>query len=343
MVLMIAISSNSILFAAESETDDALSTLEYYINASVESGDKNLEDVSIGNSSYIYDGELNQYGFIFSLYKEKNEGYAIVLQNNNEYEVIETSLDTASPYKNNEALYYVYTGPFSYYTSNSEKDEKGNYILMDLESESEITNNELTNIKNISEENISTERISLLTQTVYLKNYGTSFVMGQQTNGYRCMPASFAMGLLYLHNTGQITLNSNYRNFTDIEEYLADKANVDDNHMGYANLLVTALKSFTSNYSNKLVTTKDDEFQPDTYFSTAKEEIDANCPLVLVFKKSTLYSVSHATTMVGYKRITNSDGTLSEYAIFVDPNTKTERTYKWSSSAIYGYMRFFIW
>lgn len=340
--LMILLTSSLGVSASTNNIEVAYKAMETYINSSIKVGDKELVGTTIGEYKNLYDGNLNEYGYVFSLHNNGNEGYGIVLNTNGIYDVIETSLDTKSPYTNNESKYLIYTGPFGYFTSNGEKDESGNVILYDLLEQQNLTDNNLTITRNISENNTKATRAAT-TSTKYLKSYSSKFVKGKQSNNYRCMPASFAMGLLYLHNTGQLTLNSSYRTFPKIEDYLAEQANVDSNKMGYANLLVTTLHNFSTNYSSRRVETKDDEFQPDTFFSTAQTEIGNDCPLVLIFYSGTLYSVNHATTMVGYKVVTSSTGATTQYAIFVDPMTQTERTYKWTSNNVYGYMLFYLY
>lgn len=324
--------------------------MEMFITSSEEQNDEYWSNFEIVNNEPIYDASLNQYGYVFELKKSNIDGYGIIVKNSqNEYVFAEGSYSSESPYKTyNDEYKNVYTNALDYYVTKETKTKSNTFNLIDVFSGKSFSNDELINDRFDYQPSVQTKAIPGEV-TTYLPNYSSKFVKGtQQPNSVACIPTSIAMSLLYLHNTGKITIDSGYRTIAKMRDTMfPDMYDANLGMCSSANA-VKGLHNFSINHCNKRVETRGDEFQPNTYLETAKEEVDTGYPPVLVYRANTMYSVSHACTMVGYKTVNNSSTggqTLTSAVIVVDPAPTTPRvvTTAWSSSQIWGYFIMYVY
>ncbi len=286
------------------------------------------------------------FGSCFDLnVHEKERGYAIVLNIDGEYIVSEFCAEGESPYNEKpKGALSVYGGPLSYLfteTSNSPSEifRKDPAVFYDLRNGNEIdvTNNKhYVQLQRRSENGVQ----SLNTYgAFYLDNLSLFTTQTQQPDEYGCIPASASMCLHYLDATGQIGASSSYSSTQSIYNYLLPR--MVDYDLGYSTSgrVVSAISSFSNNCCGRSFWTSEYDFQPDTYFETAAEEIDNNCPLIIVWYGSGGQSSNHATAMKGYSHQYSAD-----YAIVVDPwyQTPQTKTLYWSTSTVFGYFLFYL-
>lgn len=331
------------------DIDRAYQTMDSFINSNINMGDSEWNDFEIVSYENIYDVNLVHYGYVFELSNGIQDGYGIVVEDDGAYYVVESSNDTQSPYIDNNEL-NVYFTPLEYYSAPNAMVYSFENTLVNLTDGSTLSSTETkaeryeVNLPSIQPMSVPGESFK------YISNYSTKFEKHQQTKSSSCIPASFAMSLKYLHNIGSLTLRSPYTNMDNIDNKLYELANCTSS-MCYASNIKTAVQSFSDSYiTGATIRTKDDEFQPDTYLSVAQDEVDGNCPPIIIFYKGALNTnpnSNHATTMVGYKTINNdSTGNVTvktSYIVVADPWDKSTKTVMWSSSAVFGYMLIYFY
>ena len=342
------------VFANESiDYAKAKELVEHFISSDTTTAENSWKDLNIQGSDAIYDSDLNEYGFVFDLENGNQEGYAIVVKNSaGDFVFAEGSSTSSSPYSGYDGK-YIYTSTFGYYVlENNDVSTRTavqeDLIFKDVRSNLSVSESDLIYSRFDATPTLVQSRAVPGEVIKYLPSYSSAFVKGtQQPNVNACQPTSFAMSLMYLHNTGQITIDSGYRSISAMRDEMFD--DMWDASLGMCSDTgaVRGLHNFTVNHTNRRIETRNDEFQPDTYFSVAMQEIDDRCPPVLVYRANTMYTGSHACTMVGYKTLNNTTtmGQTWEYAIVVDPwtNPAREVTTTWSSSNIWGYFILYLY
>lgn len=332
-----------------------------FINDNIQLGDNDWNNLEIVNYDEIYDANLNAYGYVFELTNNIKEGYGIVLRNSDgKYVITEASSGTPSPYKNNKENLNVYYTPLEYYSVSSVNMLSNEITLTNLKDGKAISSEDASFEKYSVEinTNAKTTRDSSRASAAYIKSYNSAFEKMTQVDGSTeqyssCIPVSFAMSLKYLHNIGSLTLSSYYQNKTNIKKYLYSKANCNTSTGCTATNITSALKTFSDNYiSGATIRTRDDGFQPDTKLSIAQDEVDTNCPPIIIFYPGALSTnprANHATTMVGYRTLPESSGGQqydADYIIVVDPMESASSNAKlvlWNSSNVFGYMIIYFW
>lgn len=329
--------------------DEAYDSMNSYLSSSIDMGDSYWNGFEIVGYDKIYDADLVHYGYVFELSDGIKNGYGIVVESNGLYYVVEASNDTNSPYSDNDGL-NIYFTPLEYYSVSNATTLSLENTLVNLSDNSKVLNSEVR-AKRYEVEVPSIQALSVPGESYkYISNYSTMFEKYQQTKNSSCIPASFAMSLKYLHNIGSLTLLSPYASMYNIENKLYELADCSST-ICYANKIKTAVQSFSDSYiTGATIRTRDDEFQPDTYLSIARDEVDGNCPPIIIFYRgalSTNPNSNHATTMVGYKTINNdSTGNITvktNYIVVADPWDKSTKTVLWSSDSVFGYMLIYFY
>lgn len=317
-----------------------------FIIDSVAMGDVTWNNFTIIGYEEIYDANLNHYGYVFNLNNAINEGYAIVVKNSDgTYIVTEISNQMSSPYANNNEDYNVYFNSLEYYGASKSKSRSSNIVLNDLSSDYSLSNDEARydKFEYVPQTSANTRALGSVAGYSYVKNYNTKFENHHQVYDNSCLPASFAMSLKYLHNIGELTLLNPYTDMNEIDDKLYSYANCVSTTYCYASNIKSALSKFSANYiSGRTVYTFDDGFQPDTYISQARYEVDQDCPPIIIFYKGALVTsekLNHAVTMLGYKVFRNNEtGVVTSYTNYIvisDPITESQTTVLWSSSRVY--------
>ena len=350
MALSFVLINSTYIFAEDNNDlaiDEASNTMNSFIDSNVNMGDIGWNGFEIVGYDNIYDADLIHYGYIFELSNGVEDGYGIVIKDRNYY-VVEASNEMQSPYKNNNDLNIYYT-PLAYYSASNTMTYSLETDLCDLYDGEIISNSDVTNIRY----NVKVPLIQPASvpgeSFKYISNYSTKFEKHRQVKNTSCIPASFSMSIKYLHNIGSLTLKTPYTNMDNIDNKLYELANCSG--MCYAENIKTAVQVFSDNYiTGAKIRTKEDEFQPDTYLDVAQDEVDSNCPPIIIFYKgalSTNPNNNHATTMVGYKTVNNtSTGGITmrtSYIVVVDPWDKTTKTVLWNSNAVFGYMLIYFY
>ena len=290
--------------------------------------DKEWIEYDISSFDDIYGINQNRIGVVAELKGPSSEGYAIILIKENLSLVVEASKEIPSPYKKvlKNQKYYIY--PFGYFSK-----MKQSFINL---STGRIESPEKASLSDPASFNVILR--SVPSQTKYLLNYTSWFEKTGQHNSYSCVPTSFAMTFKYLHNRGRLTLSGGMDNINTAKIKLYD---IMKNSAGLCreNNISNGVSTFGNLYSNKSLSTN---LNQNCIFSTAVSEINSSFPVVLLFNGGTpnMYSVNHATTMVGYKNNVDSFGNITaSYAIVVDPGSGSgvTKTMAWSNQYLYGY------
>lgn len=302
--------------------------------------DESWADFEIVGHEKLYDGNLDDYGYVFELAKSDERGYGIVVDNDSSYVVVEASPDSPSPYSEyGERYNKVYTTALNYYVS--DKYVRSN-TLIDVRKETILTVDDLSVKRMTFEPSVSLMQSSstFANTTDYLDNYSTKFeFVTQQTNTQACIPASFTMALIYWDNIGKISVCFDGTN-AEMKESLFDyMENVGGSIAVSARTAQEGIEDWTSEYcSDFYITIEIDNFSPTmSEFANLSSQISSNNPLVVMFYGGviTTGTVQHATCMVGYV----SRDTGNNYVIVSDPWETTENTkyVVYNTDNVYGY------
>lgn len=355
MILTLLIMTINVNAADNSNLNESITALKYFINRSVELGDLNWEGFSIEDYETIVDNQLEEYGYVFNLSSKRNEGYAIVTCENDVCSVVEASFDSPSPFKKYEKTHYLmYCSPLEYLAVEKSETISENPLIEDIETKESVLVDKDTKVRFVNEpiaRSIPGETIK------YISQYYSKFNAINQNETYNCVATSMAMCLRYLHNIGtiSITIGSNtnpsaatIRN--KITSYYSYK-NGDDS------VVRPAINTFGSNFCSPKISTKGNGFwgnseQTDISFQTIIDEIDSNCPLVMMFnpeKVDSSIKERHATTCVGYKTINNdaSTGLTLNYTIVRMPEVSSSSSVAtkqvgWNYTNVHGYYLVYI-
>lgn len=309
---------------------------------------RSWEDFELRNPEKILDANLEEYGYVFELHKGTQEGYGIVVKHNNGYVFAEGSVETPSPYKSvPDSCENVYTTAFGYYSYNPLTRSSNNFLR--LNTNENVSKDELVNVRVEIDtfENSNNSRQTVLS-TKYLLRYPISFEGIVQPNGSACIPTSSIMALKYLSNTGRLTLyGSDLRTLASNLHYAMDSSlgRVTD---AEAKTGINSWTSNTSNCSRRITFGSTYTYTPTVAaWNAVQTEIDGNYPVICMFKENIVgYSVTHATTMVGYQtvQLDTYDDNIVYYTIVKDPGTEgvPEKTVAWSCANIYGYFILYL-
>lgn len=295
---------------------------------------------------------MNEYGFVFELSNNYENGYGIVVETNNGYKVSETSNECESAYIGNDDYFNIYASQLVYYFVDSLKGKSN--TIYDTNSFEEHSISELTSSRVTINDEIKLSRYvpGETTTTKYINNYATKLeVIAQPSSGY-CIPYSTAMMLKYLHNINKIELTQDMQQINSLASKLyglMKNTDSSNSHGVSEDSAKSGIQSFGNTYSNKnLSFSSKYTANNNTSFSETTAEIDSNYPVILMFKVGAMYSLEHATTMYGYKVVTteNTYGIVSveNYVIVKDPGTTgvPTKTVAWSTSNIYGYFIIYV-
>lgn len=354
-VFTILLATNNIQSVKYVNMNYALNALNNFIDKSIELGEKQWQNFSIIDSEKIVDNQLEEYGYIFSLKSNSNEGYAIVTCEANACSVVEASYDSGSPFKGyGKNHYLVYYSPLEYLVIEKDKAMINSVSLTNIETNRTVDvdgDKKIRFVNNASTRAVPGETIR------YINNYSTKFDAINQNTNYNCVATSIAMCLRYLKNIGTISIsfdgNSN-------PSAIAIRNKITDyysSHSGADGVVRPAINNFGVNHCSPKISTRDDGFwgnseQTDISFQTVIDEINSNCPLVMMFNPGRVDSsitVNHATACVGYKTLSNTatGGITFNYTIVRMPNVSSSSTVptkqiSWDYNNIHGYYLVYI-
>lgn len=324
------------------ELDLAFDAIESYLEV------RSWDNFEPTNPEVIYDADLVEYGYVFELHDGSKEGYGIVVKHGNEYIFAEGSIETPSPYKTVPASHKnVYPTALGYYSYNPLSRSANSFLRLDTNEY--LSQDDFENVRVEADVFISSSMSrSAVTSVKYLNSYGTKFVGIAQTNNSACIPTSSIMALKYLSNTARLTLyGSNLEQLATNLHYAMDSSlgRVTDNE---AKNGIDSWTSNTANCSRRITFGSTYTYTPTVAaWAPVKAEIDGNYPVICMFKENVVgYSVTHATTMVGYQivQLDTYDNAETYYTIVKDPGRSSvpEKTVLWSVSNIYGYFILYL-
>ena len=361
------ITSSSLIKANSSEISnpsndfkEATEVVNYYISKSTELGDNFWNGFKITGSHKIYDNQLEEYGYVFNLNSDKNEGYAIVTCEDNVCSVVEASYDSASPFEDYENTHYlVYCSPLEYLVAEKSKFKSNDVLVKNVETNETAFIDGSTKVRFINEMAITR---SVPGETVgYISKYQTKFIAIHQNKDYNCVATSMAMCLKYLQNMGTIEINISGDKNPSVKLIRNKITDCYDDTNGNDNIVREAIKEFSRNFCNSKISTEGNGFwgnspQTDITFQTVINEINSNCPLVMMFNPGRVDSdinVNHATACVGYKTLNNTStgGVTFNYTIVRMPNVRSEKDeydniatkqVAWNYTNVHGYYLVYI-
>ena len=332
MVNILAMGNEKLFVNAE-----AVNVMEEFIYTNSQVDDM-WNEMSIRDVDELYDGNLNFYGYVFDLAREGTIGYGIVVDSGVGYVVAEASPDEQSPYHQYSGFRKIYTTALNYYVQNTFT--RSNQVI-------KVDDNTLLNLDDLQVKRMSfsttasTRNVSstYATTTRYLGNYSANFeFVTQKPNTKACIPASFAMALIYWENAGKIQIAFDGTNAEMKESLYNYMKNTGGSVAVSAGTAEIGIESWTLAYcSDFYVTIEIDNFYPTaSEFSNLTAQINNNNPTVVMFYDGVVVSgANHATCMVGYR----SSDTGSNYVIVSDPwETSANTKYIiWNTSNVYGY------
>ena len=339
---------------------EATEVVNYYISKSTELGDNFWNGFKITGSHKIYDNQLEEYGYVFNLNSGKNEGYAIVTCEDNVCSVVEASYDSASPFEDYENTHYlVYCSPLEYLVTEKSKFKSNNVLVKNIETNETAFIDGSKKVRFINEMAVTR---SVPGETIrYISQYQTKFNAINQNKSYNCVATSMAMCLKYLQNIGTIGINISNNNNPSVK-LIRDKITsyYNGNNGSDANVR-GAINRFGREFCSPKISTRGDGFwgnspQTDITFQTIINEINSNCPLVMMFNPGRVDSginVNHATACVGYKTLNNTStgGVTFNYTIVRMPNVASEgneynniatKQVAWNYNNVHGYYLVYI-
>ena len=355
-VAFFVIASNTNVYAVnETNIDRSLSALRYFVDRSVELGDVYWQGFSITDYEPVVDNQFEEYGYVFNLVSDTNEGYAIVTCENNMCSVVEASFDGPSPYKGYEKTHHlIYCSPLEYFTVEKNKAKSGSLLIKNIETKETVSVDKSKKVRFV---NKAIARAVPGETTQYISQYSTKFNAINQNTNYNCVATSMAMCLRYLHNIGTISIgigSDTNPSATTIRDKITSYYSSNN---GYDSVVRPAINTFGTNFCSPKISTRGDGFwgnneQTDISFQTVIDEINSNCPLVMMFNPGRVDSsitVNHATACVGYKTINNDStgGLTIKYTIVRMPNVSSSSTVAtkqvaWNYTNVHGYYLVYI-
>ncbi len=348
IVFTIILTTGFVVKADDIGLEECRQTMEYFIDGA----DPHWLGFDIYDQREVYDENLEEHGYLFELSNGQKEGYGIVLSNGTYTMVAEASYDKASPYKGiDKTSKIVYTSPLNYYVKES---TIGLLSIFDTGDLRDIVTDRSVNPEDLyvydffgglEYSDATTRAVPTEERYGYIDDLDTEFEFITQRES-DCIPTSMAMCLKYLHNIGTITLSMTniYSIRNKINSYMC---NGDVPCYGGDVIARNAINTFGSNYSTPKISTRGDGFWGDLTFFTIIDEIDDNCPMVMMFNAEILASINHATACVGYYITYNPQYPAilySSYTIVKDPNSSssTNVTIAWNGTNIHGYYLVYI-
>lgn len=337
--------------------DKSVEALNFFLTRSIELGDTYWYGFSILNHESIVDNQLEEYGYIFNLLSDTSEGYAIVTCEDNSCSVVEASYDSPSPFKGYEETHYlVYFSPLEYLTIEKNQISKNSMLASNIETKRSIVI-DASEKKRFINNNITR---SVPGETVkYISQYSSKFNPINQNTSFNCVATSMAMCLKYLQNIGTIKVNIGTNSNPSAIEIRNTITGLYSAKNGYDSTVRPAINEFGTNYCSPKISTRGDGFwgnseNTDISFQTIVDEINSNCPLVMMFNPGRVDSninVNHATACVGYKNIKNdvSGNEILNYTIVRMPNVRSDNDLSvatkqvgWSYKNVHGYYLVYI-
>lgn len=350
VLLSVCLLSISLVSVSAEENDKELElhlasqTMESYLEI------RDWNNFKISSSEVLYDGNLDEYGFVFELNDGNQEGYGIVIKQDNKYIFVEGSIETVSPFKNlDQSCMNVYTTALNYYSYNPEQVTRSNRYFLNLETNEFVFQDEIITprgqVDMFTNNNLSRAAVN---GTKYLSSYSTNFVGVAQPNGSACIPTSSIMALKYLSNVGKLTLYGSNLTTLSTNLHLAMNSSKERVNDCQAKTGIDTWTSNSSNCSKRITFGSTYSYSPNVAeWNAVKEEIDGNFPVICMFRENIVgYSTTHATTMVGYQvvQLDTYDGQEVYYTIVKDPGNSSvpEKTVAWTYDNIYGYFILYV-
>ena len=324
--------------AVDSDYQKAFNEAQEYISSAT----INWDDAVIKNEELLYDIDLNPFGYVFNVENGANDGYIIVIKDTNgSYFVNEASPDSSSPYISDQSDINVYYSALNYYSVDGAvgTDLGSEVHYTDLRTEDEFVREDFIEPRGFTtDNNAKTARASV---TVMLRLWYNNYEYAEQSSGSDpiCVPCSIAMALIYMHNTGVISLLE-----TDVDtvrdlliERMPDSGGVVNGPTARA-----GLHDFCDDYCAEDISLSYSVSGGTTSsWNNATAEIDDNMPVLIVYQPGVFEyndTLAHANTMCGYRATSSGN-----YSISQDPlNNKTVEV-EWDSSNIAEHYTFGVY